>query len=67
MEWWSIKLQSVSHHLRDRRGDDRLVRHRNALLRNAKEHLGLPNRKDVKSSMCGPHFCSMKITQDVRD
>jgi len=32
-----------------------------------KEHLGLPNRKDVKCSMCGPHFCSMKITQDVRD
>ena len=24
--------------------------------------------KDAKfCSMCGPHFCSMKITQDVRD
>src|SRR3970282_283363 len=59
-----------------------------------KEHLGLPDKKDVKDgiiaykiaahaadlakghasaevahfcSMCGPHFCSMKITQDVRD
>src|ERR671924_646649 len=36
-----------------------------------KEHLGLPNREGAKlahfCSMCGPHFCSMKITQDVRD
>ena len=54
-----------------------------------KEHLGLPNKKDVKDgvtarefhdetlpqegaktahfcSMCGPHFCNMKITEDVR-
>jgi phosphomethylpyrimidine synthase len=68
-----------------------------------KEHLGLPNREDVKEgviayriaahaadlatareyhdetlptpaakvahfcSMCGPHFCSMKITQEIRE
>ncbi|KAK7267227.1 hypothetical protein RIF29_19892 [Crotalaria pallida] len=46
-----------------------------------KEHLGLSNRDDVKAgviaykiatcatdfcSMCGPKFCSMKITEDVR-
>ena len=23
--------------------------------------------RDSFCSMCGPHFCSMKITQDVRD
>ena len=52
-----------------------------------KEHLGLPNRDDVKTaqayhdetlpaepaktahfcSMCGPKFCSMRISQDIRD
>ncbi len=61
-----------------------------------KEHLGLPDKQDVKDgviayktetarsfhdetlpaegakvahfcSMCGPHFCSMKITQEVRE
>ena len=26
-----------------------------------------PPRKAKFCSMCGPHFCSMKITQDVRD
>ena len=24
-------------------------------------------RKPGATSMCGPHFCSMKITQEVRD
>src|SRR6266849_6524343 len=49
MEWWSIKLQSVSHYLRDRRGGDRLVRHRNALLRDAKGASGLaqPEGREV--------------------
>ena len=125
------------HHVGDRRGDDRLVRHGDALLRDAQgAPRACPNRKDVKDgviaykiaahaadlakghpgaqerddalsrarfefrwedqfnlsldpetarefhdetlpapaakgahfcSMCGPHFCSMKITQDVRD
>ena len=124
------------HHFRDRRRHDWLVRLRDALLCDAKEHLGLPDRNDVKvgvitykiaahasdlakghpaaqlrddalsrarfdfrwmdqfnlgldpdtaklyhdetlpkeahkvahfCSMCGPKFCSMKITQDVRD
>src|SRR6202035_4115702 len=44
-----------------------------------KEHLGLPDREDVKQgviaykiaahacSMCGPKFCSMKISQEIRD
>jgi phosphomethylpyrimidine synthase len=26
----------------------------------------LPRKPDA-TSMCGPHFCSMKITQEVRD
>ena len=123
------------YHERDRRRDDRLVRHRDAVLRDAEGTPGLPNKADVKDgimallaahaadlakghpgaqvrdnalskarfefrwddqfnlgldpdkarefhdetlpqhgaklahfcSMCGPHFCSMKITQDVRD
>ena len=125
------------HHHRDRRGDDRLVRHRDAVLRHAEgaprpagqerregRHHGLqdrgargrsrqgpsrradPRQRAVEGalrvplgrpvqprprsgqgasefhdetlpqegaklahfcSMCGPHFCSMKITQDVRD
>ena len=125
------------HHLRDRRGDDRLVRHRDALLRDAEGASGparprrredrrhhLPHRrarrrsgqgpsvgqaarrcgvaargsssagrtsstssldpdtarqfhdetlpKDAHKvahfcSMCGPKFCSMKITQDLRE
>ena len=125
------------HHLRDRRGHDRLVRHRHALLRHAqgapgparqagregRRHRlqdrrarrrprqgppGRARRGTTRSrarasssagrtsstsrsiprrprsfhdetlpaegakvahfcSMCGPHFCSMKITQDVRD
>jgi phosphomethylpyrimidine synthase len=124
------------HHLRYRRGDDRLVRLCHALLRDAEEHLGLPNKDDVKTgiitykiaahaadlakghpgaqirdnamskarfefrwedqfnigldpdtarayhdetlpkesakvahfcSMCGPKFCSMKISQEVRE
>ena len=125
------------HHQRDRRGDDRLVRHRDAVLRHAQGapgpartrttsrtassptrspptrptspraipgaqirdnalskarfefrwedqfNLGLDPDKAREfhdetlpqdgaklahfCSMCGPHFCSMKITQDVRD
>nr|WP_281285855.1 phosphomethylpyrimidine synthase ThiC [Nocardioides humi] len=124
------------HHLRDRRRHHRHARHRDALLRHPKEHLGLPNRDDVKTgvityklaahsadvakghpgardwddalskarfefrwhdqfalaldpvtaesfhdetlpaenaktahfcSMCGPKFCSMRISQDVRE
>ncbi len=124
------------HHQRDRCGDDRLVRHGDALLRDAEGapwpaqppgcarrhhglshcrarsrpgqgasgrtgarqraeqarfefrwedqfHLGLDPEKAKEfhdetlpkdahklahfCSMCGPHFCSMKITQDVRD
>ena len=125
------------HHVGDRRGDDRLVRHGDALLRHAqgapraaqpqgrqgRRHRlqdrgarrrpgqGAPGRADARRravarrasssagrtsstcrwipttarefhdetlpapaakgahfcSMCGPHFCSMKITQDVRD
>jgi phosphomethylpyrimidine synthase len=39
------------HHVRDRRRDDRLVRHGHALLRHAEEHLGLPNRDDVKAGV----------------
>ena len=124
-----------SHHERDRRRDDRLVRHRDALLRDAqrasrparqtgrqgrrdrlqdrrarRRHrqrpparaplgrrvlqgaLRVPLGRSVRTrldpetaafhdetlpadgaktahfcSMCGPHFCSMKITQEVRD
>jgi phosphomethylpyrimidine synthase len=124
------------HHQRDRRGDDRLVRHRDAVLRHAEGAPRPAEQEDVKDgiiaykiaaharrprqgppgaqirdnalskarfefrwddqfnlgldpdtargfhdetlpqgrpklahfcSMCGPHFCSMKITQDVRD
>ena len=32
-------------------GDDRLVRHRHALLRDPKEHLGLPDKDDVKDGI----------------
>ena len=27
----------------------------------------MPRKSRISARMCGPHFCSMKITQDVRD
>ena len=39
------------HRQRHRRGDDRLVRHRDAVLRDAQGHLGLPDREDVKEGI----------------
>ena len=35
------------------------------LYRSGEREVNEPTRLDC--SMCGPHFCSMKITQDVRD
>jgi len=39
------------HHERDWGSHDRLVRLRHALLRDPKEHLGLPNKQDVKEGV----------------
>ena len=40
-----------SHHERDRRGDDWLVRHRDAVLRHAQGAPGLPDKDDVKDGI----------------
>jgi len=52
----------MTTHVGDRRGDDRMVRRCDAVLRHAERNLGLPNDKDVKDGIIATRSRPMRPT-----
>jgi mRNA interferase RelE/StbE len=62
------KLAGTDNDWRIRVGDYRIVYEiDDAHARSAHQSHSTPTRSLSLSLVCGPHFCSMKITQDVRE